>query len=177
MHTIVFRLGKTNRLEQEFISNFLILIKIMINIGGHFESLYGLILSINMTVTINKEDSAGEDSNDWQLITYPALFKSSFSPVGIKYQFYLILYFQRIAAKSLIHCTSLVLISTMCTSPCKCKIRAVQDPTHPECGCHSNSWWLWVSSFLEFPVFTSNLVIISLWTGTGAQTTLWDSLP
>ena len=64
MHTIVFRLGKTNRLEQEFISNFLILIKIMINIGGHFESLYGLILNINMTVTINKEDSAGEDSTD-----------------------------------------------------------------------------------------------------------------
>ena len=72
-------LEKTNPLEQEFISNFLILIKIMINIGGRFESLYGLILNINMTVTINKEDSAGEDSNDWQLITYPALFKSRVS--------------------------------------------------------------------------------------------------
>ena len=69
-------LEKTNPLEQEFISNFLILIKIMINIGGRFESLYGLILNINMTVTINKEDSAGEDSTDWQLITYTALFKS-----------------------------------------------------------------------------------------------------
>ena len=72
-------LEKTNLLEQEFISNFLILIKIMINIGGRFESLYGLILNINMTVTINKEDSAGEDSTDWQLITYPALFKSRVS--------------------------------------------------------------------------------------------------
>ena len=51
----------------------------MINIGGRFESLYGLILNINMTVTINKEDSAGEDSTDWQLITYPALFKSRVS--------------------------------------------------------------------------------------------------
>ena len=46
---------------------------------------------INMMVTINKEDSAGEGSMDWQLITYPALFKSSVSHLsGIKYQFYLI---------------------------------------------------------------------------------------
>ena len=47
---------------------------------------------------------------------------------------------------------------------------------HPKCGCHSHSWWLRVSSFLKFPVRTSNLVINSPQTGTSAQTTLGVSL-
>ena len=49
-------------------------------------------------ITINKEGSTGEGSTDRQLITHPALFKSSVSHLsGIKYQFYLISHFQSIA--------------------------------------------------------------------------------
>ena len=94
--------------------------------------------------------------------------------------FYLILHFQSIITQSLTHCARLVCSSALCLSPCKYNTHTglwdIQDPTHPECGYHSNSWWLWVSSFLEFPVCTTNLVTNSLLTGTSAQITLGVSL-
>ena len=94
--------------------------------------------------------------------------------------FYLILHFQSIITQSLTHCARLVCSSALCLSPCKYNTHTglwdIQDPTHPECGYHSNSWWLWVSSFLEFPVLTYNLVTNSSWTDSSAQTTQWASL-
>ena len=81
----------------------------------------------------------------------------------------------------MIHCAQLVCSSTTSPSTPTRKTnthtgpQGVQDPTRPECGCHSNTDGHEFLA-LEFLVLTSNRLTNRSWTDTSAQSSLWVSL-